>query len=625
MKRFPFLTTAFASVAVLALTGCASDGSSAGSSEGSVGASLMNTVASSLSSQLSTQTFDLNSLLSVAQLGSSPEGQKDLAGQIVAALQSYLYGGPEQIAAAASEGRGVSLDPDTMQVSVTDTPAKQTEALGFFSQLQGLTTKEGIINKLAELAVGKPKGAAAEGDVVPLEVSLSGGRVDYALIGDITPGSANLTIKTESAGEYTLALQDSTGTTIPLTFNTSELPGTSSYRGTTTATGLTTGTAYTLVSSNKVEAQFKTLEEFPDQVRLFFGSCMNFDQQTAKETQFPPKSDPEAVAEVVEVENNQLWSNIPESESFDAAFLIGDRFYLPSWYEDYHQLNTPEFMELMNNYHEGMMSIPGLKEFFARTPLYVTWDDHDFGPNNSATDFEFASQVLDYTKWSLPQPQMGTQKLPGAYFKANFGDLDVFVLDGRTYRDCSNRTVERNGKSYHSCGVDGVLQPNGEYLPDELLKTLYGKEQLDWLKKSLKSSDATVKLIVTGNQSLSNIHPFEAWYHYAERADFLGWLNQTRVPGVLFVGGDRHHGEVGVITKDVPYPLYELTASGLGVNTYGPDVDTPESPYDILGDTGMQHYGVVEYNRPDGSVSLILVGRNGQELHRTVVPVSELK
>ncbi|MGF1572489.1 MAG: alkaline phosphatase D family protein [Sumerlaeia bacterium] len=626
MKRTIQLSTAFAAV-ILAFTGCASNGTS-GSSEGTVGASLMNTVASSLSGQLSTQTFDLNSIMSLTQLASSPEGQQELASKVVTALQGYLYGGPEEIAAAAAEGRGVNLNPETLEVSVTDTAEKQTEALGFFSQLQGLTTREGIINKLSELALGKPKGTAANGGVSPAERSITGADVDYALIGNITPSSATFTIKTGSAGEYSLALEGPSAIIQSVQFSTTQFPGTSTFRGTARANRLVPNSdykLYTLDDENKVVANFRTPAETPERVRLFFGSCMNYDQATARETQYAPKNDPTATAQVVEIENHQLWQNIPATSHFDAAFLIGDRFYLPGRYEDYDNMNPAEFMSMIDEHHEGMMSTPGLQKFFSRTPLYVTWDDHDFGPNNSATDFKFSQEALQHTAWSLPQPEMGTPELPGVYFKTSFGELDVFVLDGRSFRDCSNRTFTRGGITYRSCGVDGIEQPNGEFLPEEMLTNLYGPEQMYWLKTSLKQSNANVKLIVTGNQSLSNIHKWEAWYHYAEREEFLNWLNANPIPGVLFVGGDRHHGEVGVLTSGTPYPLYELTASGLGTNTYGPDIDTPETRYQILGDTGMQHYGVVEYDRTAASVSLVLIGRDGTELHRTTVPVSELK
>lgn len=612
MKHLTFFTT-LSACALLSFAGCASDGGSSASEASSLSGNLMK----SLTSNLSTQSYDLKSLMSLTQLSSTPEGQQELAGKIVKALQGYLYGSPENIAAAAAEGRGVNLNEETLAVEVTDTVENQTKTLDFFSQLQGLTTMEGLMGKLQELALGKSNSAAAEGDVQPVEAQQQS--VDYALIGDITPGSANLTIKTAAAGSYELALVNAAGTSTPLSFSTSQLPGTATYRGTLTATGLSEGTEYTLTFGEQTLATFHTLELDKQTVRLFFGSCTDYDQQTIKETYSSDENAPKPL----EIPNHQLWSTITEQQ-FDAAYFIGDRFYLPQYYEDYNSLSNEQFMAMIDEYHEGMMNIPGMKPFLAQTPFYVTWDDHDFGPNNSAEDFVFSPQVYDYTKWSLPQPQMGTEELKGAYFKSDFGDLDVFVLDGRTYRDCSGRTITRNDKQRHSCGVDGVLQENGEYKPDELLQDLYGDQQMAWLQDQLKKSDAAVKLIVTGNQSMNNISKYEAWYHYAERQEFLDWMNQSKIPGVVFVGGDRHHGEVGVLSTGGPYPLYELTASGMGTNTYPGDVDTEASPFNVLGVASIQHYGVVEYSKPEGTVSLVLVGRDGKEVHRTVVNVAEL-
>ena len=56
-------------------------------------------------------------------------------------------------------------------------------------------------------------------------------------------------------------------------------------------------------------------------------------------------------------------------------------------------------------------------------------------------------------------------------------------------------------------------------------KTFLGARQLAWLKEGLAGSTATFKLIVCGNQMVSDGHANESWgvQFRAERDAFLRW------------------------------------------------------------------------------------------------------
>ena len=47
------------------------------------------------------------------------------------------------------------------------------------------------------------------------------------------------------------------------------------------------------------------------------------------------------------------------------------------------------------------------------------------------------------------------------------------------------------------------------------------------------------------------------------RVRLLGLVGRYNVPGVIFVSGDRHIGEISIEVEGTPYPIYDITASGL--------------------------------------------------------------
>lgn len=132
-------------------------------------------------------------------------------------------------------------------------------------------------------------------------------------------------------------------------------------------------------------------------------------------------------------------------------------------------------------YHRGD---PTFQAFLARVPIYVQWDDHevinDFGARWASWPFAPERQgfrnlvetgrnaVLHYN----PITPNATE--PGRIYRSfRWGrDLEVFLIDARTYRDRNDR-------------------PDSESNP----KTLLGRDQMEWLTGELISSGATWKVV----------------------------------------------------------------------------------------------------------------------------------
>jgi phosphodiesterase/alkaline phosphatase D-like protein len=458
----------------------------------------------------------------------------------------------------------------------------------------GVSAATGLFSSCSNLQNLMDLGAA-------LAPGAGGARVTELVVGHTTDNSAHVNVETERVGRFRLTLADADGERLGDVVGRTTAETAS--RTVIALNGLEPQTEYCLLSESRPVGRFRTLPppgaEVP--VRIGIGSCFDFDQERVT-------VHPDGVSEE-RWENHQIWRRLSE-DALDAFALIGDRFYMPGSYEWYDDKTEDEVRASFREHHRGSMSIPGVAGRLSTVPTYVVWDDHDYGPNNAAGDFRFKHLAMEELLRTHANPPMGEPGNEGCYFKVTIGPVECFFLDDRSFRDSADLvSVDRRGNEHHVTTPEEVSDEWGVYHAVHPLREMHGERQMAWLREGLLESDAKVKLIISGNQMLSNIHPWEAWYMYAERDAFLVWLREAQIPGVVFVAGDRHQGGIGVLREGGPYPLYELTSSGLGVNVYETDHDTPESLYDILGAANVPHWGVVEYDPAGGgTVTLRLEG-----------------
>jgi len=189
---------------------------------------------------------------------------------------------------------------------------------------------------------------------------------------------------------------------------------------------------------------------------------------------------------------------------------------------------------------------PDYRALVARVPVIGTWDDHDYGVNDGGKEYPVraASQqlALDFLGVPADAPR---RRRPGMYEAYTYGppgrQVKVLLLDTRYFRD--------------------PLPPSGQTSDGDVL----GEAQWRWLESELRGSEAAVHLIVSSIQVIPEDHRFEKWANFPRsRERLLRLVRDTRVPGVVFLSGDRHIAELSRLDSAVVgYPLYELTSSGL--------------------------------------------------------------
>src|SRR5690554_1024750 len=115
------------------------------------------------------------------------------------------------------------------------------------------------------------------------------------------------------------------------------------------------------------------------------------------------------------------------TEDADMMLWLGDNWYYRE--VDYDSKQSLLYRVLRHK------SYPHLQAIFQKFPNYATWDDHDYGPDNSTKSFTFKEQTLAIFKHFWANPSYGMPDHPGVYTKVSFNDVDFFLLDNRYYRD----------------------------------------------------------------------------------------------------------------------------------------------------------------------------------------------
>ncbi len=262
--------------------------------------------------------------------------------------------------------------------------------------------------------------------------------------------------------------------------------------------------------------------------RISFGSC-------AKQDQPQP-----------------IWDAIVAGKP-DMFLLLGDNIY-----------GDTNDMQLLRKKYRQLEEQPGFAKLRAACPVLATWDDHDFGRDDSGAEFEFRKEsqqvFLDFIQAKPDDPR---RQRDGIYSSSIYGPpgrrVQVILLDARYFRSPLKKgfSAREPGEGYR-----------GRYVPnDDPQATVLGDAQWQWLEEQLRQP-AEVRIIGSSYQVLSNQHGWEMWGNFPlERQKLFALIRKTEAKGALLISGDRHLAELAGLAADaaegVGYPLYEATSSSL--------------------------------------------------------------
>ncbi len=204
-----------------------------------------------------------------------------------------------------------------------------------------------------------------------------------------------------------------------------------------------------------------------------------------------------------------------------------------------------------------LAAVPGFARLRQSTPLFATWDDHDYGINDGGADFPGAAasqkEFCDFLQLPDTSPRRTT---PGVHDCVTLGPagkrVQLILLDTRRFRSAFKKDPSR----------PKVTIPN-----DDPEATMLGTDQWAWFERCL-SETAELRVVVSSVQLIPHEHGSEKWGNFPKERDrFFEMLRRTRAAGVVVISGDRHLAELSALppADGVLYPLYELTTSGLNL------------------------------------------------------------
>jgi len=287
----------------------------------------------------------------------------------------------------------------------------------------------------------------------------------------------------------------------------------------------------------------------------------------------------------------RVWDTILAHQPI--AFLtLGDNVYI----------NMPEMPNGVHFYtYYRRQSRPEFRKLVASTAIYAIWDDHD-----AATDDVWLGPFKDKPAWKMPlldvfkqnwnNPYYGDPDWPGCWHNFSIGDVDFFMLDGRTYR----------------------TNPYDEN------PTMLGPVQKTWLLDQLKQAKGTFKVIASPVPwSLATKGAArDTWNGFkAERKEIFDFLAENKIDGVILLSADRHRSDAWKIERKNGYTLYEFESSRL-TNQHVHEL----MPQALFGYNAKQSFGLLTFDTtiPDPSVTYKIVSIDNELVYTFEVKKSEL-
>ncbi|MCC5937180.1 MAG: alkaline phosphatase D family protein [Lunatimonas sp.] len=217
-----------------------------------------------------------------------------------------------------------------------------------------------------------------------------------------------------------------------------------------------------------------------------------------------------------------FWSFDEPSRGFrtyDSMRTLKPDFFIQTGDYVYYDKPGPLAKDLEKARHKwrAMDAWPSLKDLYRETPIYMLKDDHDLLKDDvhpASSPYGKLSYMEGLKLWYENVPITGK---PYRTFRKG-KDLQIWLVEGREYRS-----------------------PNDS--PDGPGKTIWGKEQIAWFKRTVEESDATFKLLFTATPVVGPDRENKMDNHANKVYENEGnWLRQylSGIDHLYVVNGDRH-------------------------------------------------------------------------------------
>jgi alkaline phosphatase D len=294
----------------------------------------------------------------------------------------------------------------------------------------------------------------------------------------------------------------------------------------------------------------------------------------------------------------------------DLFIYLGDNIY-----------GDTEDMTVLKAKYAQLADKPEFQRLKKSTRILATWDDHDYGWNDTGKWYPFkeASKKIFLDFFEEPKDSE-RRKREGIYtsyfFESNGKKLQIILLDNRTFRSDLRR---HRGELSHDSKFFYPL----DYYPHEIEDSiLLGETQWAWLETELKKP-ADIRIIGSGTQFGITFNGYEAWANFPhEQKRMLELVKKTKANGVLFITGDVHYAEISKLEYNGLYPIYDFTSSGITSTWH---FATPNENR-IEGPVMENHFGLIEidWQKKDPEIKMECLDIRNNKRFEYMIKMSEI-
>lgn len=208
--------------------------------------------------------------------------------------------------------------------------------------------------------------------------------------------------------------------------------------------------------------------------------------------------------------NGMVWDRIREASPL--FMLVTGDFH-------YENISTNDAAAMRNAYERGLAA-PAQQALWLQAPVVYTWDDHDFGGDDSDRTTPAREAVQAVYRDYIPHYELPAGAGEGPIYHAfTVGRVRFIVTDTRSERD-----------------------PAGN--PDGPGKSMVGQAQKDWFKAEVLAAKESAALIVWVNSVPWIAEPepgADHWGAYAtERRELSDFLVANGIGNLVMLSGDAH-------------------------------------------------------------------------------------
>ncbi|WP_419317703.1 alkaline phosphatase D family protein [Caulobacter sp. ErkDOM-E] len=268
--------------------------------------------------------------------------------------------------------------------------------------------------------------------------------------------------------------------------------------------------------------------------RIAFGSCANQDK------------------------DQPIWEAIFEQKP-DLFVFLGDNIYADT--------RDPKVMAAK---YATLAAKPHFKRLRDTTPVIAIWDDHDFGENDAGADYpmkaESRRQFCDFWGEPADSPRRTRDGVYAAYvFGPDGRRVQIILPDLRWNRTpLAVKTFKGGYKPWAVArGLSGKETPGPYDRIADLDATMIGEPQWTWLEQQL-AQPADLRIFGSSLQVLADFAGWESWINYArDHQRLFDAIRRQKADRLICISGDTHYAEVSRLDTNVPYPIWDVTSSGL--------------------------------------------------------------